>query len=161
MLGKGAFGSVFAAVCTVHGLVRRVAVKKVRRCGWKLTVKVDKDLIFAAGMDGRVADEVFIHASLDHACILPLYQFFEDDKHVYMIMELCEQGELFRFIQKRQQPLSEAEARTVLTQVVSGLQHLHSHGIIHRDLKLSNLLLTDDLEVVRLGQFGANSIANS
>jgi serine/threonine protein kinase len=114
---------------------------------------VEKDLIFAAGMDGRVADEVFIHASLDHECILPLYQFFEDERHVYMIMELCEQGELFKYIQKRRKPLSEAEARGVLTQVVRGLQHLHLQGIIHRDLKLSNLLLTDNLDV-RIGDFG-------
>lgn len=106
-----------------------------------------------AGMTQRVTNEVEIHWQLDHPSILSLYSYFEDSTNVYLVMELCQQGELYKYIQKRGQPLSENEARGVLKSIVRGLEYLHSHGIIHRDLKLSNLLLTDKMDV-KIADFG-------
>jgi polo-like kinase 4 len=106
-----------------------------------------------AHMSARVANEVEIHWQLRHPSILELLTYFEDSTNVYLVMELCPNGELFKFIQTRQRPLSESEARKVLEEVVEGLKYLHGHGIIHRDLKLSNLLLTKDLGV-KIGDFG-------
>lgn len=93
-------------------------------------------------MTRRVANEVEIHWQLHHKSILELYTYFEDADHVYLVMELCAGGELYRYLQQRGSPLSEPEARRIMVQLIGGLQYLHSHGIIHRDLKLSNLLLT-------------------
>jgi len=102
----------------------------------------------SSNMTARVANEVEIHWQLRHSSILKLYNYFEDQSYVYLVMELCENGELYKFIQHRKQPLSEPQVRFIMEQVVQGLLYLHSHGIIHRDLKLSNLLLTKDWDVV-------------
>ncbi|KAJ3052841.1 hypothetical protein HK097_005568 [Rhizophlyctis rosea] len=104
-------------------------------------------------MTRRVANEVEIHWQLHHPSILELLNYFEDDSYVYMVMELCKNGELYRYIQRRGRPLSEPEARGVATQLVQGMLYLHSNGIIHRDLKLSNLLLTDSFRL-KIGDFG-------
>ena len=62
-------------------------------------------------------------------------------------MDLCEGGELYQYLRKRGKGLPIAEGRRIFEQVVRGVQHLHSQNIAHRDLKLSNLLLTADLQV--------------
>jgi serine/threonine protein kinase len=109
-------------------------------------------------MAQRVFNEIDVHVQLAHPAILRLFAFFEDDTHVYLVMELCRHGELYRYLQRRRQAsdppgslgrLSEAEARGVMMQVVNGLMYLHGLGIIHRDLKLSNLLLSKDYDTVR------------
>ncbi|KAI9021091.1 kinase-like domain-containing protein, partial [Hyaloraphidium curvatum] len=143
VLGRGGFGVVHRAVCRhpdAYGM--EVAVKMI-----------DKRLMKAASMTRRVANEVEVHWQLRHRAILELYAYFEDAEHVYLVMELCSGGELYRYLQQRGSPLSEPEARMVMLQLISGLQYLHAHGIIHRDLKLSNLLLTDkgDLKIADFG----------
>ena len=99
-------------------------------------------------MSQRVRNEVEIHWQLDHPSILRLLTFFEDDVYVYLVMELCSNGELFRYVQARGSPLTEAEGRMVAYQIISGLMYLHSSSVIHRDLKLSNILLTKKYQVV-------------
>jgi len=102
----------------------------------------------AANMTSRVANEVEIHWQLKHPSILKLQNYFEDNGHVYLVMEICQNGELYRYIQIQKRPLKEAQVRLLMKQIVKGLLYLHSHGIIHRDLKLSNLLLTKNWDVV-------------
>lgn len=100
-------------------------------------------------MTKRVSNEVAVHWQLHHECVLELLAYFEDRDYVYLVTELCENGELFQYLQSSpQRKLSEQQARTVLRDVIAGLDYLHSHSIIHRDLKLSNLLLTKDYRVV-------------
>ena len=98
------------------------------------------------GMAKRVREEVSIHSRLKHPAILELITFFEDDNYVYLILELCEQGELASYLKQHNTPFSEQEARNILEQVVSGLLYLHSHGIMHRDLTLANLMLSRDFK---------------
>ena len=116
-------------------------------------MQIDKSLMRSANMTRRVANEVEIHWQLRHASILELFNYFEDSHYVYLVMELCKNGELFKFITKRSRPLSEPEARGILIQLVSGLKYLHSNNIIHRDLKLSNLLLSETFDL-KIADFG-------
>lgn len=119
---------------------------------------MDKNVIRSNHMIKRVANEVEIHSTLKHPSILTLYTYFEDKDNIYLVMELCSHGELFRYLQQRSAlsspnssplgPLSEPEARHVMRQMVDGLCYLHAQGILHRDLKLSNLLLDQDDNVV-------------
>eukprot|EP00092_Neocalanus_flemingeri_P027274 GFUD01029578.1.p1 GENE.GFUD01029578.1~~GFUD01029578.1.p1 ORF type:complete len:936 (-),score=285.22 GFUD01029578.1:126-2933(-) len=140
LLGKGGFASVYKARCISSGL--DVAIKMV-----------DKQQMNMTGMSGRVRQEVAIHSRLKHPAILELFTFFEDQNYVYLVLELCHNGELARFLKQNNTVFTEAEARAVFEQVVSGLVYLHSHGIMHRDLTLANLMLTRDMKI-KIGDFG-------
>lgn len=142
LLGKGGFASVYKAKCLKTGIF--VAIKMI-----------DKKQMHAAGMVDRVQQEVTIHYRLKHPSILELYTFFEDANYVYLVLELCHNGELQKFLKTNTENhcLSEIEASNVIRQVVEGLQYLHSHNILHRDMSLSNLLLTQDMQV-KIADFG-------
>lgn len=84
--------------------------------------------------------EIDIMKQLDHPNIIKLYETFEDTRNVYLVMEICEGGELFdRIIEKGQ--FSEAEARHIFTQIMHALNYCHKNKICHRDLKPENFLL--------------------
>jgi polo-like kinase 4 len=140
LLGKGGFANVYRARCKHNG--QEVAIKMI-----------DKKLMRAAGMVARVQNEVEIHCQLKHPSILELYKFFEDQKYVYLVLEMCHNGELQQYLNSHSRVLSEREAAVYLTQIIDGLEYLHSHGIVHRDLTLSNLLLTRDMSV-KIADFG-------
>lgn len=102
---------------------------------------------------GRVRQEVAIHSRLKHPAILELFTFFEDADFVYLVLELAHNGELQRFLRQARQVMSESEAANIIRQVLAGLIYLHSHRILHRDMSLSNLLLTKDMHV-KIADFG-------
>lgn len=105
-------------------------------------------------MANRVRQEVEIHSRLKHPSILDLYAFFQDSNYVYLVLELAHNGELHRYMKQQMcRPMSEFEAASIMRQVVSGLLYLHSHQILHRDISLSNLLLTKDMQV-KIADFG-------
>lgn len=102
----------------------------------------------------RVANEVEIHWQLRHSAILELYNYFEDSDYVYLVMEICENGNLYQYLKDHPDgKLPEAQARSIMYQLVNGLVYLHSNGIIHRDLKLSNLLLNEQYNL-KIADFG-------
>ncbi|KFB45550.1 serine/threonine protein kinase [Anopheles sinensis] len=140
ILGKGGFASVYRAKCLRTGVF--VAIKMI-----------NKQAMHSSGMANRVRQEVTIHSKLKHPSILELYTFFEDLNYVYLVLELSENGELQEYLRKRQTPFDEYEAALVLRQVVDGLLYLHSHHILHRDMSLSNLLLTKDMNI-KIADFG-------
>ncbi|CAF0731588.1 unnamed protein product [Brachionus calyciflorus] len=108
----------------------------------------------ATRMTQRVEHEVKIHYQLKHPSILELYTFFEDKNYVYLVLELCHNGEMQRYLKTRQKAnLDEDETRHYLKQVIDGMIYLHSYGILHRDLTLSNLLLTKEMNV-KIADFG-------
>jgi len=101
----------------------------------------------------RVKNEVTIHHQLRHPNILELYHFFEDQAKVYLVMELCRKGELYQYLRERRAGLGEEEGRAFFREIVLGVDYLHEHGIIHRDLKLGNILLDDNMRP-KLADFG-------
>ncbi|KAG5894098.1 hypothetical protein JTB14_003954 [Gonioctena quinquepunctata] len=138
LLGKGGFASVYRARCLKTGT--EVAIKMI-----------DKKLMQATGMVNRVKQEVSIHTRLKHPSVLELYECFEDINYVYLVLELCHKGELQKWVKER--VLSEVEVSGIMGQVVEGIKYLHSYNILHRDLSLSNLLLTRDMQV-KIADFG-------
>lgn len=140
LLGRGGFASVFRARCKVTE--QDVAIKMV-----------DKQQMKMKGMNDRVRQEVAIHHRLKHPSILELITFFEDENYVYLVLELCHNGELAKFQKLNNMVFTESEARAFFYQVVSGLKYLHSHNIMHRDLTLANLMLTSDMKL-KIGDFG-------
>lgn len=86
-----------------------------------------------------VHDEVEIMHKINHPHCVQLYEMFETNKKIYMVMELLTGGELFdRIVSKGS--YSEFEASEVIKSVASAIQYLHSQNIVHRDLKPENLI---------------------
>jgi serine/threonine protein kinase len=127
LLGKGGFASVYRARDRVSG--EDVAIKVIQ-----------KSLIKSSNSSARVVNEIKIHAQLHHPKIVRLRDYFEDKENVYMVLALCAGGNLYRYL-KINGPLNEEAAATLVEQILRTLQYLHGIGVVHRDLKLSNILL--------------------
>lgn len=89
-----------------------------------------------------------------HHNIVKLYDSFETNKHIVFVMELCSGGDLLNYVRKRRK-LKEDVAKYVFKQVVEGLYYCHAKRIVHRDIKLDNLLLDEDGSV-KLCDFGVS-----
>ncbi|XP_061441060.1 serine/threonine-protein kinase PLK4 isoform X1 [Rhineura floridana] len=140
LLGKGSFAGVYRAVSLKTD--QEVAIKMI-----------DKKAMHKVGMVQRVQNEVKIHCQLKHPSILELYNYFEDSNYVYLILEMCHKGEMSRYLKNRKNRFSEEEVRNFMHQIITGMLYLHSHGILHRDLTLSNLLLTNNM-YIKIADFG-------
>lgn len=127
LIGEGGFASVFKAFD--RSRQSDVAVK----C-------VDKHRIQDLHLLSRIENEISIHSQLDHPNIVRAFSSHEDDDCIYMVLELCEGGNLFRYL-KRRQILHEVEAVFIIQQILQAIGYLHDQGLVHRDLKLSNVLI--------------------
>jgi len=104
--------------------------------------------------------EIEILMSVDHPNCVKLQDIRETQNHVYLVLELCEGGELFDMICKAGK-FTELQAVRVIEQITSALLYLHNRGIVHRDIKPENILLLEKSadSVVKLTDFGlANKI---
>lgn len=103
--------------------------------------------------------EINVMAKMDHQNIIKLYEIFEDNRYIYLVMEECTGGELFdRIIDRinKKKLFTEREAAVLFKQLMSCINYCHSQGICHRDLKPENLLFltpADDspLKVIDFG----------
>ncbi|XP_043481501.1 phosphorylase b kinase gamma catalytic chain, skeletal muscle/heart isoform isoform X1 [Leptopilina heterotoma] len=87
-----------------------------------------------------------------HPFIIELHDVFESNTFIFLIFELCKNGELFDYLTSVV-TLSEKKTRYIMRQVFEGVQHVHNQGIAHRDLKPENILLDDSLNV-KITDFG-------
>lgn len=102
----------------------------------------------------QLASEIEIHRSLDHPNIVRFVDSAEDDARVYLLLELCAGRSLHELVVLKKR-LSEAEAGSVLLQVVRATSYLHARNVLHRDIKLSNLFVHHG--AVKLGDFGLSA----
>eukprot|EP01038_Epipyxis_sp_PR26KG_P008076 gene8076-10939_t len=140
-LGEGGFSIV--KLGTRYNDSKKVAVKIINRHGLQ-----DEDELC-------VIQEVNILKKLDHPNIIHTYDFFEEPKFYYVVLEFVGGGELFDRIVKKT-TYTEKEARDLVITLLGTLNYLHDNNIIHRDLKPENLLLNtkeDDANVI-LVDFG-------
>ncbi|KAJ2867039.1 Calcium/calmodulin-dependent protein kinase type I [Coemansia aciculifera] len=98
--------------------------------------------------------------SRKHENILTLVDYFETPRNVYLITELCTGGELFEHILCREPAFTEHDAAQVMRQIVEGVSFLHTHGIVHRDLKAENCLFKTPAadSALVIADFGMSSI---
>lgn len=113
---------------------------------------VPKSLLVKQHQKDKMTQEISIHRSVSHKHIVKFHSFFEDVDNVYILLELCRRRSLME-LHKRRKAVTEPEARYFVRQVILACQYLHNTKIIHRDLKLGNLFINDEMEV-KIGDFG-------
>ena len=142
-------------VLGVLGRGGMATVYKVRQLGTKRLVAVkviDPSLAGDEEIVARFRQEQALSARLRHPNLIAGYEGGRAAGRPYLVMELVEGGNLNELL-GRSGPLPVAEACEVIRQAALGLQHLHEHGLVHRDVKPSNLMLTPagEVKVLDLG----------
>lgn len=97
---------------------------------------------------------------MDHPNIIRLFEVFEDEKDLYLVMELCTGGELFDRIIKSGH-FSERYAASIMKQILSAVSYCHSNDVMHRDLKPENVLYSDPSPLSALKVIGRYNIWDS
>ena len=123
-LGSGSFGNVYLARNKFTD--EKVALKQIKKSTANLL------------SDGEIKDEIEILKKLDHPDIVRIIESFNTRNSYILITEYCEEGELFDQVKNQ---LSETQIAVIFRQLLSGLAYLHSNNIVHRDLKLENILI--------------------
>jgi len=100
----------------------------------------------------KLIGEIRIQKSLHHQNIVRFYDVFEDSENVYMIIEICRNHTLVELLKKRKR-LTEPEVRFYMLQLIAATIYMHKKHVIHRDLKLGNLLLDDNMDL-KIADFG-------
>ena len=113
---------------------------------------VPKSLLVKQHQREKMAQEITLHKTLSHKYVVKLNSFFEDSNFVYIILELCRRRSLME-LHKRRKAVTEPETRYFMNQILLGVKYLHNQKIIHRDLKLGNIFLNDEMEVNILKNF--------
>ena len=146
VLGKGKFGLVKLGVHRGNG--RKVAIKIINK---KLVSAIDVQ---------QVKTEIDILKIAKHPNIIQLYDVFENENYIYIIMEYCAGGDLFSYIEKRGFSLPETRAAEIIHKLSTAVFFLHEYGVVHRDLKPENILMTDNSSNadIRLVDFGLGKI---
>ena len=126
-LGVGSYGRV---VLAVHKTTQEIRAVKI----------INKLAIHSEEIRKKIMIEVEIQRKLDHPNIVKIFEFHEDEFNLYLVMELCTGGELLDSV-SRTGCLSEASAAIYMKQILSALCYMHSLNIVHRDLKLENMLI--------------------
>ncbi|XP_034725152.1 NUAK family SNF1-like kinase 2 [Etheostoma cragini] len=141
-LGKGTYGKVKKAK---ERSGRLVAIKSIR----KEKIKDEQDLV-------HIRREIEIMSSLCQPHIITIYEVFENKDKIVIVMEYASQGDLYDYICDKRK-ISEQEARHFFRQIVSAVHYCHQNGIVHRDLKLENILL-DGNGNVKIADFGLSNL---
>lgn len=99
-----------------------------------------------------VRNEIKLHGQLRHPHVVVFVESFSDTDHIYIVQKLCVHGSL-RELQAQRKRFDASECRYVVHQIFSGLEYIHENGILHRDLKLSNIFIDKHMQM-RIGDFG-------
>ncbi|XP_043411830.1 testis-specific serine/threonine-protein kinase 4 isoform X2 [Prionailurus bengalensis] len=139
VIGNGSYGTVYEAYYTKQKIM--VAVKIISK------KKASEDYL-----NKFLPREIQVMKVLRHKYLINFYQAIETTSRVYIILELAQGGDVLEWIQ-HYGACSEPHAGKWFSQMTLGIAYLHSKGIVHRDLKLENLLL-DKWENVKISDFG-------
>ncbi|CAB9519964.1 expressed unknown protein [Seminavis robusta] len=142
LLGEGQFGEVFIGTVQKSngGKGDNRAIKRIQKV---LMTEEDHEEVF---------NEFTLLKQMDHPSIAKMFEFFEDAENFWFVQELCSGGELLDELE-RTETFSEASAALIIKQVLSSVHYCHSQKqVVHRDLKLENILLEEGTQNV-----GSNS----
>lgn len=140
LLGKGAFGKVM--------LVR---YKKDRQVFAMKTV--EKAQIIDSNEVDHILSEKKVLSQINNPFLVNMHYTFQTPTHLVFILDYCAGGELFNYLQKHENGLPENDVRFYAAQIILALEHMHSTGIIYRDIKPENILFEKD-GYLRMTDFG-------
>ena len=150
IIGSGSAGTVKLAVHVPTGL--QVAVKIIPKRKFFMNKKLEETTNRELAMLDRIAE-------FDHPHIVRTYGYINDPDNIYIVLELCEGGELLEELEHIGN-YTEHDAATIVYNIVETLGYLHQRGIVHRDIKPENLLLKKkgDPDSIKLADFGLANI---
>ena len=147
LIGQGAFGKVNLGLNVLTGRV--VAIKSFNKKNFDMNNDFMKKIIY----------ETNLMKKLNHKNVTKILEMFEDDKYILIIMEYINGGNLFSFVKKRRK-LTEKISKFLFRQIILGLKHIHSKNIVHRDVKLENILI-DLNNTIKICDFGIGRVLSS
>ena len=150
IIGSGSAGTVKLAVHIPTGL--QVAVKIIPKRKFFMNKKLEETTNRELAMLDRIAE-------FDHPHIVRTYGYINNPDNVYIVLELCEGGELLEELEHIGS-YTEHDAATIVYNIVETLGYLHHRGIVHRDIKPENLLLKKkgDPDTIKIADFGLANI---
>ena len=141
-IGKGTFSIVKLGINKITN--EKVAIKILK----KKKMQKNKDKL-------RLEREINILKRLHHINLIKIHKISEESDNYFIVMEYCENGELFNYIVAHER-LSEEETAYFFYQLINGLDYIHHKNIVHRDLKPENLLLSQG-NILKIVDFGLSN----
>lgn len=139
LLGRGGFAKCFEVTDTETSLI------------WAVKV-IDRASLQKSKMYAKMQTEISIHRRMKHKNIINFVKTFQDDWNVYIILEKCDNQTLME-LSKLRRRFTVAETQHIMMQTISGMEYMHKCNVIHRDLKLGNMMMDKDMNV-KIGDFG-------
>lgn len=144
LIGTGSYGQVYKA--------KKKSTNEF--FSMKIISKAKKDSSL-----NELLNEISVLKNLDHPHIIKIFEYFETKDKIFIVNELCEKGDLQKYIEK-EKIIKEKIVKKIIKQLIMILNYLHKNRIIHRDLKLQNILIedsTDDNFSIKLIDFGIST----
>ncbi|GAN08348.1 conserved hypothetical protein [Mucor ambiguus] len=150
-IGSGSFGQVFSAQCKKTN--KMVAMKVIYKNALLHKPKAKESLLREIG--------VCLSFPI-HPCIIQVNRLFDIDNKMYIIMEYGVDGDLFDSVTSHEIGLKEYEVKIIFDQIAHAISFLHNRGIVHRDIKLENVIMCDRKSLtVKLCDFGLSTFIRS
>lgn len=136
------------------------AVVKVARhvfTGERVAVKVIDKTKLDEISRAHLVKEVRCMKLVQHPNVVRLYEVIDTQTKLYLVQELGDGGDMYEYIMNHEQGLSEDKARHYFQQIVLAIDYCHKLHIVHRDLKLENVIFFKSLDVAKLTDFGLSN----
>ena len=144
IVGKGKFSTVYRAIDKIKN--QTVAIKII-----------DKRILKLNELD-LIKTEIDILKICQHPYVVTLYEVIETYAHIDIVLEYCKISNLYQYLHNKNFNLTELQIVTYIHKISKAVYSMHNLGIIHRDLKLSNIALASEKEDIRILDFGLSKI---
>ena len=151
LLGEGAFGKVLKVSSLINQKIYAMKILDLKGKENDSMSKEDKEKYFIS--------EIELLKKLDHPNIVKYYKSFRENEQLYIIMEYFDNGDLDDYIRvlKNEKKQKKEEIWNIFYQCITGLNYLHSSGVVHRDIKPPNIFMSKN-KIIKIGDFGVSAI---